>query len=211
MAMCQISLCPRFKLPCSFAVYPYTLHSMNEINVENMFPKLGENIYYWGFPKIRVLAIAHAWAMTKILDEKHQHPYPKFYCCVPNNKTLIRQWWTIFCILQVWHSLNSFVMMWTKSSEITSFCDKSANFLYISFINHVTLMKKIHMKCCPAKLSFCCCLVNVQVCISHWFYSGFSGWPLTSSNNLHPMSDIQMKKYYDLCVLKWFWSDLSFS
>ena len=79
MARCQISLCPRFKLPCSFAVYPYTLHSMNEINVENMFPKLGENIYYWGFPKIRVLAIAHAWAMTKILDEKHQHPYPKFY------------------------------------------------------------------------------------------------------------------------------------
>ena len=52
---------------------------MNEINVENMFQKLGENIYYWGFPKIRVLAIAHAWAMTKILDEKHQHPYPKFY------------------------------------------------------------------------------------------------------------------------------------
>ena len=50
---------------------------MNENNVENMFSKLGENIYYWGFPKI--IAIAHAWAMTKIMDEKHQHPYPKFH------------------------------------------------------------------------------------------------------------------------------------
>ena len=184
MAMCQISLCPCFKLPCTCAVYPFTLHSMNEINVQNMFPKLGENIYYWDLPKMHGLW-PKSWMKSINIHT------PNFI----DASLTIRPWLgsdepflyfaSLTLLKQHCHDVNKVLgnnfILWQVS------------YLFIHFFHQSCYSHEKDMKFCPAKLSFCCCLVNVQVCISHWFYSGFSGWPLTSWKNLHLMSDIQMK------------------
>ena len=72
------------------AKYPYVLVLNCPVHVQCI------HLPFTQWMKSMYKICSHAWAMTKIMDEKHQHPYPKFHWCVPNNKTLIRQWWTLF-------------------------------------------------------------------------------------------------------------------